>query len=185
MQGVAGRGRVGQAVVGVAVVLLLAGCGVTDATGGSAPAVSSSAVVVTVQASPEETVRAAVADALGDLNRDGARLDQVTYWPDDGGVTVTYALNDNLSSGMIRTGAWGDNADIIRALRATGLKLGPLVTTGTFEMLDDLGNPLGERPVFTVEYSAKAVNQANLDNLPGDMLESAADNVTIHPALRD
>jgi hypothetical protein len=96
-----------------------------------------------------------------------------------------YALTDNLSSGMIRTGAWDDNADIIAALRSTGLKLGPLETVGTFELIDELGNSLGEQPVFTVEYSAKAVNEANLDNLPGDMLESAAESVTVHPALRD
>lgn len=177
MQHQSARHRVIQAAM---IVLLLAGC----APPSSEPAVSATPAA-TVASSPGEAVQAAITDALGDLNRDGTRIGAIDYDDTTQQLTVTYALNDNLSTSLIRTGAWRDVADIIRAIRDSGVPVTQLKTFGTMGFLDNLGNSIGEQPVVTVVFDQQAIDGANLDNLPGDMLESAALSVKIHPELQE
>ena len=191
-----GTARIGLMAGAAVAALALAGCAPsTDATASTepaaaatgAPAVSSApaASPAASVASPQDAVQAAVVGALGDLNRDGQRVASVVYDEPSGDTVVTYALNDNLSAGLLRTAAWHDSADIIQALRSTGVPLGQLVTVGTMAFETQDGSPLGERPIATITFDAAAVTSAQVDGLPADALEALASDVEYAPALRD
>jgi hypothetical protein len=195
-----GTARIGLMTGAALAALALAGCvPPSDATGSSEPAAASTAAAsvpvdvpasstpasAPAAASPEETVRAAVVAALGDLNRDGQRVASVVYDQPSGDTVVTYAVNDNLSAGLLRTAAWHDSADIIQALRSTGLPLGQLITVGTMAFETEDGSPLGERPIATITFAGDVVTSAEVDGLPAESLEALASDVEYAPALRD
>ncbi len=124
---------------------------------------------------PQEKLSNAITDKLGDLNRDGPRVESVKYIKKTKDLYITYALNDNFSNNFIRVGAYKDNHAIIQAIRDSGVLVSYLTTNGTFPLQDNLGNPLGEVAVFTMNFPKKSIYEANLDNLPGEMLEGATD----------
>lgn len=93
-----------------------------------------------------ETIAQAVDDALGGSNRDVDRLAPVTLV--DGHVAIKWAINDNLTEGLVKDGARIDGVDILRALSETGVPYNTVSLEGTFPLVDQLGNSAEERVVL-------------------------------------
>lgn len=138
-----------------------------------------------VELSPVEKFEANLSEELGDLNRDGQRINLIDYDEKSKELMVKFALNDNFSNHLIVVGAWGDFADTITAIRSSGLEVKTLYVFGSLPFQDDLGNPTGERDVVGATFLKRALDGANLENLPGEMLQSAADDWWVNPQLQD
>ena len=138
-----------------------------------------------VELTPVENLKVKLAEELGDLNRDGQRITLIDYDKKSKELMVKFALNDNFSHHLIVVGAWGDFADTITAIRRSGLEVKTLYVFGSLPFQDDLGNPTGEKDVVGATFLKRAVTGANLDNLPGEMLQSAADDWWVNPQLQD
>ena len=123
----------------------------------------------------EQTLQDAIEQSLGESNRDAKRVELVNYDAETKTLVVKYSLNDNFfGEDMVLLGGWDDNAIIIEAINSTKIPVSDLVTIGTLEHMDNLGNSVGEKSVFVVGFDKRAIKYVNLENLPGGMLASAA-----------
>lgn len=128
--------------------------------------------------SPTEQLAAAIDHELGKPNRKGVKRVQGVDLS-DGQLVVTYAMDDNLTKGFIKDGAYSDTGKVLKLVQASGIKATSLVVQGTLELQDKLGNSVGEKPVVTISFDQNALQHANVDNLPGKLILNAADEVAI------
>lgn len=130
---------------------------------------------------PAETIAQAVDDALGDSNRDVDRLAPITLV--DGHVSIRWAINDNLTEGLIKDGARIDAVEILQALHDTGIAYATVTLEGTFPLVDQLGNSSEERVVL-VTYPAELVDQINFEGFDFKNAFEITDDVFVHPAFQ-
>lgn len=138
------------------------------------------------QLSASEQLTKAITEKLGPTNRDGLPKPTVASWPDEPSKTidVQWALNDNLTEGLIRVGARGDVLDIIRVVKAKATW--PYVSLrlkATFSMIDKYGNA-SESVVLDLTYSRATVDKINPDGIQLDQVFAAADDGFVHPEFR-
>lgn len=128
-------------------------------------------------------LRERIGEALGDSNREGVQ--RVSDVSNSGGVVVVkWAINDNLTNGMIKTGAGMDVGKILKAARESGFSFKEIVVVGSFSMQDQYGNA-SESPVFRLGYSRSVVDKINYDAVDPKGLPGLADGVSfVHPAFQ-
>lgn len=131
---------------------------------------------------PEEKIQAALARALGHGNRDVPRLGRVSLTLDV--IDVQWAINDNLTENMIKTGARIDIADMLQAIDETGVSYELINFEGTFSMVDRLGNAREETVVWAT-YERATVDQINWDGFLTDNVYNVAASSKRHPAFQD
>jgi hypothetical protein len=132
--------------------------------------------------SVSQTFAEAVKEALGSSNRDVTRVVKASV---NGGVTqVQWSIQDNLTEGLIKSGARKDALDIIEAAKGVpGLKSLELV--GTFPLQNDLGES-SEREVVMATYSASIVRRIQRDTVNRKSVFDLADvDSFVHPSFRD
>lgn len=135
---------------------------------------------------PIQSLEAAIAEDLGDLNRgdQGAAFTGVDYDEATQTMTVTHRLNDNLFHDAITGAGWNDAGAIIEAVNASGIPVQELKIVGTFGFIDAYGKDLGEKPAMTTTWSAETLQQIQPANLTDEGMEALAGSVSIHPDLQ-
>jgi len=136
--------------------------------------------------SPADTVRAAIEKALGSGNRKGVkRVSSVSMGSQpDPQIVIEWAINDNLTEGMIKSGAKRDVTDILKTVAQSGIKYGSVYARGTFSMQDKFGNTQ-ETVVIEAKYTRATVDRINWSNFLSSNVYVIADEIWIHPAFRD
>jgi hypothetical protein len=126
-----------------------------------------------------------IKDELGDSNRDGVKRVRVKATTKAGKpITVKFAIDDNLTSNMIRRGARGDVVDILKQVRNDAdWRYSEVVVRGTFSMQDKLGNAEEDQVVFA-RYSRRTVNKINFKNFLSDNIWDIADVAVVHPEFQ-
>ena len=130
----------------------------------------------------EEQVAGIVRTALGDGNRDLERVQEVDV-SGDGWVEVAWAINDNLTAGMLRDGAKLDVYGVARALCQAGHCAG-LTMHGTFSMQDQYGD-VEEDVVVRVVLRPETLEKINWDGFSFQNVYAVADAADVHPEFRD
>ena len=131
--------------------------------------------------SPEERVESSIRDALGDLNRDGERINKISIA--DGKIYVKWAINDNLTEGFIKRGVMMDIVDILQAVSNSGYPYTLVTVEGTFPMVDTYGNT-SEDNVVMADYSKETVDQINWDGFLTENVYDIAGLFWLHPAFQ-
>lgn len=184
--------------LGALVVLFLIVGACSALTGGgdsktttAAPAKStaptpSTSPTVTKAASPAEELKKAISDKLGKPNREGLPLPKVTASARPGQpITVEWAISENLTEGLTKTGARSDTVDILRAVREKATwPYSEVVVRGTYALVDQLGRT-SERQVVFARYSKGTVDAINFENFLSTNVWTVADGRLIHPAFQD
>ena len=130
---------------------------------------------------PEQRLRSEMISELGTSNRDVNRLQDLTY--EDSTVRVRWAINDNLTQGMLRTGARSDASDILRLIAESGLPYQTVEIQGTFPLVDLLGNS-EESVVTQAAYTRATLDRVNWDDFLYDNVFLIAEGSTIHQDFR-
>lgn len=121
---------------------------------------------------------------LGASNRDVERVSMVKVSKDEGILTVQWAVNDNLTSNLIKVGARMDATNILQVVKESGLKGFDQVTLlGTFPMQDKLGNG-SEQPVILAAYPMATVNKINFEGFDRDNIWDIATAAEVHDEFR-
>lgn len=144
------------------------------------PAPTDTPAPPTATPEPGEALRAAIALALGNGNRDVDRLTSVV--DDNGRIEVDWAINDNLSEDLTRAGAQMDATEIVRAIAESGYDYEFILLRGTFPLVDQLGN-VEETKVVELFFGRELVEQINFDNFLHRNIYDIADSSQIHPAF--
>ena len=180
---------------GLIVLLTVIGVFVGGSEESEVPQVTSPTTAPTPQAerSPRQTIGDAVIKALGKSNREveGAFSDshqvQAVVLSDERAVTVQWAINDNLTSGLRKGGARRDVVDILKAVHESGVPYESILVVGTFPLVDLLGNA-SETPVVRAVYDQSTVEQINWDGFQSDNVYRIADGefgAIVHKDFRD
>jgi hypothetical protein len=131
-----------------------------------------------------EGLTAAISNQLGDETNMGVPRNLEAEIV-DGDLYVRFALNENFTNNSMIGGAWGEVADVVKLVQLSGLSKN-LTVNGTLELIDENGNSLGQRNVFTANFLDEKVPLLNTENLIGrDLWENAASSFLYHPAIRD
>ena len=130
---------------------------------------------------PEQQLRSEIISELGRSNRDVNRLRGLTY--ENSIVRVTWAINDNLTQGMLRTNARSDASDILRLIAESGLPYQTVEIQGTFPLVDRLGNS-EESVVTQAAYTRATLDRVNWDNFLYDNVFLIAEGSMIHQDFR-
>lgn len=181
--------RVGLIAFGVLILLSIIGglLGGGDDAATPAPAATSQTAKQTSKAAEpakkaEQKADEAIREALGNGNRDGVdRVKSVTI--DSKELNVYWALNDNLTENMIKRGVTSDLADILKAVRDSGVKVTSVNAFGSFSMQDKLGNA-EEDVVVKAVYPWTTVSAINFDNFISTDALTIADSSWLHPAFQ-
>jgi hypothetical protein len=131
---------------------------------------------------PHAVVEELVREALGAGNRDVDRISKIKM-ASDGWVTVDWAIDDNLTEGMTKTGAKIDICDVAEALCQNGFCDG-LTMHGSFSMQDVYGS-VSELTVVGVVLRPETLARINWEHFDFHDIYFIADTVELHPAFED
>lgn len=179
----------------VALLIILISCcgggaallfGDDDGKDAAAPATTTAAATTPAQAaavSPIEALRAQLSKDLGKSNREGMqRIAAVSIDKND--VVVRWAINDNLTTNLIRVGMQQDVHRILQRVRESNIDYNVVRLTGTFSMKDAYGN-VTEAEVIRLAYTKPVVGNVNFANVDRKTLLTLADEEQfIHPEFR-
>jgi hypothetical protein len=125
---------------------------------------------------------------LGDSNRNVKRISKIEFMADV--INIEWTIDDNFTENMIRKGAQMDVADLLKAIRASGLPFGLINLTGTFSMRDKFGN-IEETPVVWLTYSAETIRKIDwhdslfINASLWTVVYDIADSKKLHPAMEE
>jgi len=130
-------------------------------------------------------LQTAIEKALGPSNREGvARISQFSVGAEpDAQIFIEWTINDNLTEGLIKSGAQIDIADILEAIDESGFEYGSVFVEGTFSMVDQYGDA-SEMVVISARYTRTTVERINWENFLWDNVYAIADEVWVHPAFQ-
>lgn len=131
-----------------------------------------------------DTLVDVVNDALGGSNRDADRVHEITV-NDDGSITISWAINENITEGLTKDTGRLETVDILRAVHDSDVDdYTILVLHGTYSLVDQLGNT-SEDEVFSAIYEHETVDAINYDNFDFKQAwdPGVAFSPFIHPAF--
>jgi hypothetical protein len=127
-----------------------------------------------------ESLLALLKTSLATSNRDIARVQIISNSDTD--IKIRIAVNDNLFTPLIKSGAKRDVRDCLKAIDQASISFEKLHFDLTFEFIDKFGNSQ-EGTVVELTYNKSTVNQINWSNfLFGDVFD-IADGDWIHPSF--
>lgn len=178
-------GRVGipsrAASVGVwviSVILLVIGTSMLPDDPDRTTTTSTSA---TTPASAPQTFQTRIQGTLGTSNRNVQRVSEARLQGER--LLVQWAINDNLSVGMIRGGARRDIRDMLEVIADGSEPYTTVILRGTFAMVDQLGNA-SETPVVEATYTRDTIDRINFENFLTDNVYVIAQDTDLHPEFR-
>ena len=128
-----------------------------------------------------ETFHTRIEDALGTSNRDVRRVSEARQQGDR--LVVRWAINDNLTAGMVRRGAQIDVRDMLEVIAAGSETYTTVLLRGTFAMVDQFGNA-SESPVVEATYTKDTIDRINFDNFLTDNVYAIAEATDLHTEFR-
>ena len=190
------RHKIISGVIALVVVAIIAGAAsggggdkakptATDPAPSTTPS-SSTTPSPSAPADPAAELSAAVSDALGKSNRDGVhRVKSAVYNADTKRVVVMWAINDNLTNGLVKASARQDIVDLLKVVQKfeQSHPVKSATFAGTFSMQDQLGNA-SEDKVVEVEYPGSTVAKINFDHFLSDNVYKVSDDPFIAPAFQ-
>lgn len=181
----------GYVVIGVILVLMSSALdsGTSEPSADPKPAATATKTKekppkVSKSKKPMAQLRGNITDALGEGNREDVdRLGEVSKT--DGVIVVKWAIDDNLTENMIKTGVRMDVQDILKAVKDTSdVPYKEVMVVGSFSMQDEYGN-VSEDPVLRLGFSRSVISKIDFDNVDPDNLPGLADGVAfVHPEFR-
>lgn len=127
-------------------------------------------------ADPTEALRASVAAALGDSNRDVEKLALLDVRPEEDSISVAWAADDHFTQGMIGSLIQSDTAAVLQAITAGDVPFQRVFLSATFP------NAGGQEvEVFNAFYTADALGDAALT--PANAFD-LAERHYLHPDLQ-
>lgn len=198
-KGASSRGRMGWLRARVPAWLILVGLIVGFAAGGSTatdPAADDAAALSTATVSAEPSalpvssftpepsepatvpLRDQLIEALGEGNRNMEKVGLVGR--ESGLVSVQFAIDDNLTGGLIADGARRDVLTILQVALEAGNPFRDIKVSGTFSMQDEYGNAF-ESQVVRVVFSWATVRRINFENVDPDRIYELATVASLHP----
>lgn len=129
---------------------------------------------------PLQVIGDAVVKALARSNRDVKRVQKFSL-SDEGAVTMQWAINKNLTSGLTNSAARRDVVKILRAVHESGVPYESILVEGTFVMVDLYGN-VNESTVVRALYNRSTVEKIDWDHFRVDNVYRIADGDGILPS---
>lgn len=130
---------------------------------------------------PAETLKRAISEAVGKTNRAAHQPLEVLF--DGTQLSVTFAVHDNLTAGMIRLGAMHTVAEILRAAAGCPVAWQRASVAGTFPLQDKYGREI-EQQVVVAAFRATEVRKVAWERFPRENVYQLADSLWVHPAFR-
>jgi len=175
-----------RVLIAVAIAAAATGCAV-DAKKESAPAMSAAPATKAAPAAAAETpakkIEHRVRKALGSSNRDVKRVRSVKWSAAKGTVTVAWAINDNLTEGLTKTGARLDAKEILEAVKDRAIPIKRVVLVGSFPLQDQYGNA-SEETVVRATFSGEVMDRINYETVDIRRIYDLADSAVIVPAFQ-
>lgn len=129
-------------------------------------------------ASPEEHLLLIIKEVLGPGYRDVPRLTRASL---DGDVlNIHWAIDNNLTENMIKTGAKIDIRDMLQAIDEARIEYYLINVEGSFSLVDQLGNSREETVVWAT-YSVETVSQINWAQFLSRNVYNIASTTKQHP----
>lgn len=154
------------ALAGVLALVTITACGGSDDGGNSSEETAS-------------TPRGALVDAIEDIDGDA----DAEFAGRD--VKITFPLDDNLSTDLMRTDAQNRTVEFLEAVAGSDVDAKAAEVVGTFPLQDKAGNVDDDAQVLRVGYSAKVLNKINFDNVLPESIWGLADLVSgVHVELQ-
>ncbi len=99
-------------------------------------------------------------------------------------ITIQWAINDNLTERMTKSGAKIDATDIVKAIANSDVDYELLNLEGTFSLIDTYGNT-SEEVVVWLTFTPATVNRINWENFLWSNIYDVADSSNIRPVFQD
>ena len=128
-----------------------------------------------------ETFQTRIEDALGTSNRSVRRVSEARLQGEQ--LFVQWAINDNLTAGMVRGGARIDISDVLEVIADDSETYTSVFLRGTFAMVDQFGNA-SETPVVEATYTKETIDRINFENFLTDNVYAIAEDTDLHPEFR-
>jgi hypothetical protein len=130
---------------------------------------------------PQDELQAAVEGGLGSSNRDVTRVSEARVFA--GRVSVVWAINDNLSEGLVKDTARLEATEILEAIQGSGITYDEVSIEGTFSLVDQLGNE-SEEVVVRGTWERSLIDQINFENFAFKNVFEIAGEAYVHPAFQ-
>jgi hypothetical protein len=131
---------------------------------------------------PKANLIQSIRDVLGTSNRD--EVQRINSIEIDSSVppiiSVSWAINMNLTDNMTILGAKLDVKEILQAIKESGFDFQSVNLTATYSMVDMYGNST-EKTVLTLVYSKDTINKINFDTVLTDNMYLLADSGNVIP----
>jgi len=133
---------------------------------------------------PEAQFEKTIEKTLGESNRNVKRLSELQYNATNGQLIIKWALNDNLSTGLVKRGAMLDISNVLKYISQNDVPYPYQQVSfyGSFPLVDAFGNS-SEQQVVVAYYSKNTIEKIQWDNFITDNIFIIADSVTLHPAI--
>ena len=134
---------------------------------------------------PEAALRQTIADSLSNSNRDVERISEISLTLDEPPqIYVLWAINDNLTEGMLKGGAKLDVTNMLEAIAGSDFEYSSVLVEGTFSLIDQFGNT-SEDKVVRALYQRETVDRINFERFLHDDVYDIADDTTIHVLFQE
>ena len=141
--------------------------------------------VPTATASAQTRLQYAFEKSLGSSNRkDVIRVAIYVTNYDPPEVIISWAINDNLTEGLIRGSAKRDIALMLKTLDDSGIRFDSVRLTGSFSLADQYGKATEETVVKAV-YKWDTVQRINWAGFLNDNVYAIADTLWLHRLFQE
>jgi hypothetical protein len=139
---------------------------------------------LTATLEPKVALRENIIQALGSGNRNLSRLIKISYSdPEQGDITITWAINNNLSHDSIKSGMQNDVINILKAIDHSKFAYIFVVLSGSYSMYDQNGN-MAEMQVVNFGFNKSAIDKISWENFQSSDIYNLADTQIIHPLFQ-
>ena len=128
-----------------------------------------------------DTFQTRIEGALSTSNRNVRRVSEARLQGER--LFVHWAINDNLTAGMIRGGVRFDISRMLEVIADSSEPYTSVFLRGTFAMVDQFGNA-SETPVVEATFTKDTIDRINFENFLTDNVYVIADDTDLHPEFR-
>ena len=139
-----------------------------------------SATATTPVRDTEARLRHDIESSLSRSNRSVRRVSSIGV--SDGSVSVAFAVDDNLTQNMIRSGIRRDIVKILKAAQKSGYDFTVIKIEGSFPLVDKFGTST-ESAVVRAVWSRATVDRINWPSFLREDVYDIADSSWLHPAI--
>jgi hypothetical protein len=124
---------------------------------------------------PKVALRESLIHVLGTGNREVPRLTKVSYSdPEAGDITITWAINENVSPASRKVAAQIDATNILKTLQENKARFIYVILIGTFSMQDEHGN-MAEIQAMNLGFNKSKLDKINWQGFQASDIYNLAD----------